>query len=753
MGARNCSHHPGMAVAILVVTLLAMPILPSHAGILRSPAGDARLSRATGVVDEARSLLRTDRLEDAVRAAAALGRVEPEALPVGQAAMEPAIPASLARPVGRLLSAIEDAGAMVAQAIPRDQRLEVTLRDAMRMSRLISRATTTPPDFGARATLEEWQRTAEDLVDEPKLYSAALVLARALDRSIAELEQVHMPTTDGAAIVGCDVVDLPVVCIGNTGANEYTSDRALVIDLGGDDLHTHTAGGATAALPIAITVDLGGNDRYQRSNGIAQGSGNLGVGMLVDTDGDDSYSIAATSGTDSAAGQGSNFSAGAGLLADFDGNDSYNLSSTRNEAAFAAGQGRAAQPGFGLLLDRGTGSDRYLTSARPAAPVELPTEVKLGGLNANGLGLGGVGGVGILSDEGGTDEMTLETISPPIAPDEVRPVTQIPVTGPTGMGTGLLGGAGLLLSGPGDTIRTTTVSMDAPVAGIATSNVFGRGFQALGALVDEGGNDVYSATATVRATRHVTVRDDCGCSGSLARSSMALPNVAAVSMSAMGVGTTGVGILRDEAGNDTYRATAQAIASSEIHDQRTSFGPEGAGSSAAIALANAASLTAQGAGQGGVGSLEDLSGNDDYSALVSSRASAVADAVSPEVRTEATSRSDLTIFDGQAAGVPSGGIPGLGLLRDDGGLDRYAASAESSSSASPETFSSVGEVKSSAQGSVTGKSSALLYDVDDGSADVFALTPPDPACTGVRGTGTWQDCGDGVGMGIIENRT
>jgi hypothetical protein len=34
---------------------------------------------------------------------------------------------------------------------------------------------------------------------------------------------------------------------------------------------------------------------------------------------------------------------------------------------------------------------------------------------------------------------------------------------------------------------------------------------------------------------------------------------------------------------------------------------------------------------------------------------------------------------------------------------------------------------------------------------VFTLAPADPACMGTRGRETWQDCGEGAGMGIVDD--
>jgi hypothetical protein len=122
-----------------------------------------------------------------------------------------------------------------------------------------------------------------------------------------------------------------------------------------------------------------------------------------------------------------------------------------------------------------------------------------------------------------------------------------------------------------------------------------------------------------------------------------------------------------------------------------------------------------------------------------------------EVDRQASATAGFAITDSQGAAGASGGVPGQGLLLDIGGTDRYIASSYSSAAASPESAVVTKDVTSSAQGSVSGNSQALLYDDDDGEKDVFTSSPGDPACTGTRGEGTWQDCGAGVGLGVVDD--
>jgi hypothetical protein len=738
-----------VAVLFLVVHVVAMGAV---APVQAAPA-DARLAAVERTVGSARQRLATGSLAEAVRAAAELAEVD--AVEPGAAAASGvgvAVPAALQRPVTRLVAAMRTAEQLVARAIPNDPRLVRTAADDIAFSELVARATATPDADRRERILARAPRHAEELVDEQLLYQAGVVVAAAIDASLPELHRVAHQFPGRGGVAGCDVADLPVVCIGGDGANTYTKDTALVIDLGGDDVHTHAAGGASPlqnGLPVAVTVDVGGKDRYERSSGVAQGGGNLGVGMLVDDgDGDDIYSIKSTKSTESAIGQGSTLSAGGGLLADMGGDDTYTLTSTSVEAASAAGHGRAGQPGFAILLDQGAGNDAYTISARPSAPTATPTEVKVPGLNANGMGLGGLSGVGVLSDGGGTDVQTLEAVAATVSPEESRPVTGAPVTGPSGFGTGVLGGVGLVLSGNGPTTRTVTGSVQAPWSGIVTGNVFGRALEAVGVLIDQGGDDSYIATSSSRAIRNATIHDGCACDGVRAEAKTALPGIGAAALLGMGSATVGVGLVRDEGGNDVYRASVEALAAATVDDRRSGVGPDGtAGTNEAVATAATVLLSVQATSEGGVGVLHDLAGNDVYEATDSSRATAHAESAVPGAAQTARAFSEKVFTSAQAAATASGGVPGFALLRDDGGTDRYAATSESTATASPQTQVLSKDVLSSAQASVANQAIAILQDRDDSRADVFSLLPADSACSGTRGGDTWQDCGQGVGMG------
>jgi len=131
------------------------------------------------------------------------------------------------------------------------------------------------------------------------------------------------------------------------GGNDvhYAQDCALLIDLGGDDVYYGAVGASGPSLPVSVAIDVAGNDRYlnEHVNLPSQGAGVLGIGILIDLDGNDTY----TSRTFS---QGCG-RFGVGLLYDERGNDTY------TSLGFSQGAGMY---GIGILFDR-AGNDAYHT--------------------------------------------------------------------------------------------------------------------------------------------------------------------------------------------------------------------------------------------------------------------------------------------------------------------------------------------------------------------------------------------------------
>ncbi len=155
----------------------------------------------------------------------------------------------------------------------------------------------------------------------------------------------------------------------------------LVLDFGRDIVYQGTPG-ATATLenPVSVMIDLGGDDQYgygREEYLPTSGVGLLGIGLVIDSKGDDYY-------------RGSTYAQGAGLfgvgiLLDRSGDDKY-------EAGLSA-QG-CGYFGIGLCFDV-IGDDEYY-------------------LYAEGQGMGGVGGgIGVLASFSGNDKYTAE-ISPEV---------------------------------------------------------------------------------------------------------------------------------------------------------------------------------------------------------------------------------------------------------------------------------------------------------------------------------------------------
>jgi hypothetical protein len=133
------------------------------------------------------------------------------------------------------------------------------------------------------------------------------------------------------------------IIIGGRGKNVYDLDQmtdvCAVVDLGGDDVYHE--GTVSPQRPLLILIDLAGNDRYEGTKPGIQGGAVLGISLLIDAAGDDTYQAMDVA-------QGSALG-GVGILIDMAGNDHYR--------GLRRVQGQA-MGGIGLLLDR-TGKDDY----------------------------------------------------------------------------------------------------------------------------------------------------------------------------------------------------------------------------------------------------------------------------------------------------------------------------------------------------------------------------------------------------------
>jgi hypothetical protein len=127
--------------------------------------------------------------------------------------------------------------------------------------------------------------------------------------------------------------------VGGPGADYYSGEYRFILDLGGNDIYDLEQGATNEGGTVII--DLGGNDVYRGQTDFAVGSGCLGVGLLLDFEGDDWYAAKSF-------GLGSGYF-GIGILYDADGTDRYD-GDTHVQGAGTFG--------LGLLIDE-SGRDIY----------------------------------------------------------------------------------------------------------------------------------------------------------------------------------------------------------------------------------------------------------------------------------------------------------------------------------------------------------------------------------------------------------
>lgn len=269
----------------------------------------------------------------------------------------------------------------------------------------------------------------------------------------------------------------------------------LLVDTGGDDVHRDGAGANDVEVGVSVVIDLGGDDTYgfaahdegglatdddgrfaagapatdngpiTRSRRGRQGSGRHGIGMLFDLgQGADRYdSLAASQGY---------AALGVGVLFDDGGADHY--------TSEVASQG-AALAGIGLAVDLGAGDDtRYLVNS--------------------GQGYGGIAGLGVLFDQGGDDRYEADpgpiaAADPALAPQPLYFSPQMAGQANNSLAQGASSGlrwdsAGLFLSG-GRGILRDAAGDDTYLAGLFAQ---GAGYwQGIGLLSDGDGRDRYDA--------------------------------------------------------------------------------------------------------------------------------------------------------------------------------------------------------------------------------------------------------------------
>jgi len=255
-------------------------------------------------------------------------------------------------------------------------------------------------------------------------------------------------------------------------------DCAVLYDLGGDDVYANNqAGSFGETLPSAVIVDYAGDDAYETHEPCRQACGHMGVGLLVDLEGNDSY--VGTRFT-----QGAGFM-GVGILMDKDGNDVYrgiamhqgvghwgigvlaDYGGADRYESHSVAQGVGLPGGCGLLWDRGDGKDVYYCKGYQRSGYGSRGVFEGWG---QGVGMGyrpyASGGVGILFDGGGSDLFEAGNFS---------------------QGGGYFYGFGVLFGAGKHSDRYI-------------GSRYAQGFgchQAAGVLIDEGGNDRYTTRYAV----------------------------------------------------------------------------------------------------------------------------------------------------------------------------------------------------------------------------------------------------------------
>jgi hypothetical protein len=414
------------------------------------------------------------------------------------------------------------------------------------MKRLWAAATAYPADDDTtEPALDALLRT----VDRKRLMVGAELLAFALDAIRDRLGK-----RGGAERFVLDI-ETPLGQIRLRGAQDDTYEAGkpylLIVDTGGND--TYRSGGATSEYghAVSLIIDVAGNDRYigdpaLQSVAIADapdrkklprtpafGGGILGYGMVADLAGNDIYRAMAN--TQGAA------SFGAGVLADFGGDDVYDCHTSGQGSAeagigllldaagsdrylcFTTSQGFGGTAGCGLLADMGGDADTYDANDRvPDFP--SPQDAKHNANLAQGAGYGRradytdghslSGGVGILSDAGGTNTFTC---------------------GIFGQGVGYWYGVGMLLAGSGNDTYTGQWYVQGASAHFA-----------VGILDDEGGDDSYNGLMNMAqgAGHDFSVGFLVDRAGN---DRYAAPNLSLGSGNA-----NGMGFLWDRSGNDAY---------------------------------------------------------------------------------------------------------------------------------------------------------------------------------------------------------
>jgi hypothetical protein len=254
------------------------------------------------------------------------------------ARLDPAYAASIAKVVNALRVSNK-----LAERATRGSGIETLKADPVRAMRLIGLAAARPGSVPEALRLEAIRvQEIIERIDMNAMASAAAVLADAL-------AGFNRP-----AAAPADDVDVPFIFVGGEGDTVHAADdgdpstpggdRALLIDMSGNDTYLNNAGGGLVTIAGgSLAVDLGaGNDTYDKATGAgAQGFATGAAGLLYDDGGSDSFALYQFGQGSAVAGVGALYNAG-------DGNDIY-----ESGGVDPIGTKAAALGGIGLLVDEG----------------------------------------------------------------------------------------------------------------------------------------------------------------------------------------------------------------------------------------------------------------------------------------------------------------------------------------------------------------------------------------------------------------
>ncbi len=260
-------------------------------------------------------------------------------------------------------------------------------------------------------------------MDRGALYAAAEDLVLLADPRVLD-QLAAIPDHEGAPLqmkgvsgTIARIIETPAgtIVVGGRGDNTYHLDDmpgvAAVVDLGGND--TYYEGTVSLRRPVLVVIDLEGDDKYIGKKPGIQGAAVMGISVLIDREGNDTYQAVDVA-------QGSAL-CGVGILIDFGGDDTFvGLRRAQGTALGGVGilvnrdgndryraamwsQGFGHPLGFGLLADL-DGDDHYYTGGLyPNSYPETPGYEGWGQGVGSGIRQVANGGIGVILDGGGDD--------------------------------------------------------------------------------------------------------------------------------------------------------------------------------------------------------------------------------------------------------------------------------------------------------------------------------------------------------------